>query len=126
MDEKQGNKPQIVPPAATIPADPIQAARATRETLLTETFDIHSDPSVDEIIRVMARLSNFMNLYVAEALRSRVVSAANPCTMAVMNAAANLEQGAQAQRQQLAMIAAGQFAGVPGAGGPGAPPFRMN
>ena len=120
MDDPQDNKPHVVPPAV------INAAVAGRESLLAESFDIHSNPPIDEIVRVMARLANFVNLLAAESLRSRVVTAADPSVMALMNASANLEQGAQAQRQKQAMIAAGQFAGVPGQGGPGGPPFRMN
>lgn len=119
MFNQEDNKPQIVPPTGT---------RAVRESLLDETFSIHSAPAIDELVRLMARMANFMNLLTAEALRSRNVTAADPSVMAIMNASANLENGAQAQRQKQAMIAAGQFAGVggPGAGGPGGPPFRMN
>jgi len=122
-DQNEENKPVAVMPAPT----PTPAAASPRKSLLTETFEIMPNPSVDEIIRTMARMANFCNLYAAEALRARVVTAANPCVMALMNVAANLEQGAQAQRQQLAMAAAGQFVGgpPPGGGMPGTP-FRMN
>ena len=118
-DQPEDSKPRIVQPLPV------------RESLLTESFDIHPNPTVDEIIRTMARMANFMNLLCAEALRSRVVTAANPSVMSMMNASANLEQGAQAQRQQLAMQAAGQFAAPgqgpgPGPGGHGGAPFRMN
>jgi hypothetical protein len=102
---------------------------ASTQTLLTETFEIHTAPTPDELVRLMARLANYMNLLCAESLRSRNVTAANPSVMAMMNASANLEQGAQGERQLMAMKAAGQFTGVPGAGGPGGPgvpPFRMN
>jgi hypothetical protein len=124
MDDNQDNKPKLVPANRPLAAAP--------SPLLTETFEIQSNPPIDEIIRTMARLSNFCNLLCAEALRSRVVSAANPSTMAMMNAAANLEQGAMAQRQEMAMKAAqagGQFVGPGqgqcGQGGQGSP-FRMN
>lgn len=113
-DQPEDSKPRIVQPFPV------------RETLLTESFDIHSAPTPDELVRLMARMANFSNLLVAEALRSRNVTAASPAVMAMMNASANLEQGALAQRQQMAMQAAGQFA-APGQGGPGMPPpFRMN
>ena len=96
-----------------------------REPILSETFEVLPNPSLDEVIRVMAKAANFFNLYAAEALRSRLVTASNPAPMAILNAAANLEQGAIAQRQQQAMQAQGQgFAAPP----PGMPPggFRMN
>jgi hypothetical protein len=109
---------------------PIAPAADQSTILLTETFEVRASPTIDEVIRTMARLANFLNLYAAEALRARIVTAANPATPSLMSAAQNLEQGAMAQRQELAMRAQGQFVGPgggPGPGGmPGAGPFRMN
>lgn len=134
-DQNDDQKPRIVPPATTShPAT--SAAASSRPTLLTETFEIPSSPTLDEVIRTMARAANFFNLLAAEMLRARIVTASNPAPMAVLNASAALEQGALAQRQQMAMQAAGaagQFAapgsgpgGAGGAGGPGMPPFRTH
>jgi hypothetical protein len=134
MDDNQkekDSKPTLVARPSLVgnpAASPASAALDPRDTLLTETFETRANPTIDEIIRTMARLANFINLYAAEALRSRVVTAANPSTQAMLNAAGNLENGAVAQRQELVMKAAqasGQFVG-PGGPGPGAPPFRMN
>ena len=127
-DQNEENKPKIVTPLPIAPGLTQQGTAASaRESLLDETFSIHSAPAIDELVRLMARMANFMNLLTAEALRSRNVTAADPSVMAIMNASANLENGAQAQRQKQAMIAAGQFAGVGGPGGSqGVPPFRMN
>jgi hypothetical protein len=128
-DQSDSNKPRIVPPAT---ANPTTSAPSRPSPLLAETFEVPSSPTPDELIRTMARLANYLNLLCAEALRSRVVSAANPSVMSMMNASTNLEQGAIAERQQMAMRAQGggqQFVGPGGQGGgvpPGMPPFRMN
>jgi len=122
MDDNQENRPKIVPP---IPLP-------THESLLTETFEIHANPTIDEVVRLMARLANFLNLHVAESLRARIVTAAQPAPMAMLNAAATLEAGAIQQRQYLVAMAQGQGTGFAAPGGPGggippgAPPFRMN
>src|SRR5208283_5212164 len=93
-DQNEENGPRIIPPP---PA-------TARQPLLTETFDILPNPTADELIRLMARLANFLNLLAAESLRSRVVTAAQPAPMSMLNAAATLEQGAMGQRQYLAMM----------------------
>lgn len=129
-DQNDENKPRIVPPAST-PAAPQTATASTRTILLSEAFEVPANPTLDELIRTMARMANFCNLMAAECLRSRVVTASNPAVMATLNASANLEQGALQQRAQMQMAAAGQFA-APGQGGggggmpPGMPPFRTH
>lgn len=130
-DQNESSKPHVITSPAANPS-PTSAPTSSRSPLLVETFEVLPSPTIDEIVRLMARMANFCNLYAAEALRARIVTASNPSVMAMLNASANLEQGAIAQRQQQAMAAQGQFAapgqGGPGPGGPmgGPPPFRMN
>lgn len=129
-DQNDDQKPRIIhPPSATSPSASPSAAASTRPTLLTETFEVPSSPAPDELIRLAARLANFMNLLVAEALRSRVITAGQPIGMAFLNASAAMEGGALQQRQYLAQVAMAQgggFQGGPGGGmPPGMPPFRM-
>lgn len=116
--------------AAAGPAAGSPAVAPAREVLLTETFEIPSGIGVDVMIRLAARMANFLNLLVAESLRSRNVTAAQPMPMAFLNASAAIESGALQQRQYLAQMAAMQGGGFVGpGGGPGGPPpggFRMN
>jgi hypothetical protein len=130
-DENDDQKSRIIHPVPTPAPTSATPAVPARQQLLVEQFEVPANPAPDELIRTMARLANYLNLLCAEALRSRVVSAANPSVMSMMNASANLEQGAIAERQQMAMRAqgGGQFAAPGGQGGgvpPGMPPFRMN
>ena len=124
-DENDQNKPRIVPP----PVAPTSSSAApARQSLLVEQFEVLANPTGDELIRLAARMANFLNLLVAESLRSRVVTAAQPIPMAFLNASASMEQGALQQRQYLAQMAAmqgGGFASPGQGGGPGMPPFRM-
>jgi hypothetical protein len=130
-EQNKENKPTLVGGTASPASSTSSAHPSARTPLLTESFEVLPSPTPDELIRLMARMANYMNLLVAEALRARNVTAANPSVMSMMNASANLEQGAQAERQVMAMRAQGQFVGG-GPGGPGGgvppgmPPFRMN
>lgn len=103
MEDNQ--KPAIVMPVA-----------AVREVLHSETFEIVSNPTPADIIQMLARMAQFANLFMAEALRSKVISAANPASAALMNSSATLEQGAIQLQQILNQQRQGAFAGVPGVG----------
>lgn len=128
-DQNDDQKPRIIHPATSGPqavSAPTTAA-TSRPVLLSETFEVPSNPTVDEMIRLAARMANFLNLYVAECLRSRNTTAGQPMPMAFLNASAAMESGALQQRQYLAQVAAmqgGGFVAGPG-GGTGMPPFRM-
>lgn len=97
------------------------------ELLHSEEFSVRSNPSPTDIINVMARLAQFINLFMAEALRSKVISAANPASAGMMNASGTLEQGAIQLRALVQQQQQGAFAG-PGPQQPQGPagPFRMN
>ena len=118
-DQDQDNaKIAAVPAPASTAAAPAPA--------LTETLQLSASPTVPEIIRLMAKAANFLNMAAGELLRTRVVTASNPATVGLMQAAANLEQGAQAQQQQVMMQQAQAFGGGPQGGPQGVPPYRMN
>lgn len=130
-DQNSENKPRIVPPSTAASVAPSSTAR---QPLLAETFEVLPNPTPDELIRLAARMANFLNLLTAEALRSRNVTAAQPTPMSFLNASAALETGAIQQRQYLAQMAAMQGGGFVGGGPQGGPPpgmppgggFRMN
>jgi len=101
MDDSQ-DKPRIVMPLPL------------KETLHSEEFAITSDPSPAEIVQMLARLAQFINLLMAECLRSKVISAANPASAALMNSSATLEQGAIQLQQLMQQRQQSAFSGVPG------------
>lgn len=115
------DQPRIVPSPAALPS--------ASDPLHTEEFVVPHNPSPNDIVQTLAHLAQFMNLFAAECLRSKVVSAANPATAALMNASAAVEQGGIQLLQLIRQQQQGAFAG-PGAGPQGAPqgpgPFRMN
>lgn len=120
MDNPSNPKTIIMPPLSAIDAERI---------VHTEVLQVVTNPEVKEIIQTLAVLAKFMNRFVAECLKSGVVSAANPATAALMNASATVEQGAiqldQLAKQQSGFVAPGQGGGR--ATGPGsAGPFRTN
>lgn len=93
-----------------------------KESIYSDTFTVESNPTAADIVNTLARMAKFSNAYIAEALRSGVISAANPATAALMNSSATLEQGALQLRQIMQ-----QQTGFSGAPPQGAPmPFRSN
>ena len=97
------------------------------ELLHSEEFEVRSNPSPTDIFTMLARLARFCNLFMAEALRAQVISAANPASAALMNSSSTLEQGSIALRQLLQQQQQGAFAGPGQQGQQGsAGPFRMN
>lgn len=119
----QGNQPPA-PPAPpnnrVITLDNLQ-----HELLHSEEFEVRSNPSPTAIINTMSRLAQFINLFMAEALRSKVISAANPASAGLMNASGTLEQGAIQLHALVQQQQQGAFAG-PGPQGSQSGPFRMN
>lgn len=93
-----------------------------KEPLYTDTFTVEPNPTPTDIVNTLARMAKFSNAYIAEALRSGVITAANPATAALMNSSATLEQGALQLQQILAQRSG--FAGGPPPAGP--MPFRTN
>lgn len=119
----QFNQPPAPPSSKIIIPDIAQ-----HELLHSEEFSVRSNPSPTDIVNTMARLAQFINLFMAEALRSKVISAANPASAGLMNASGTLEQGAIQLRALVQQQQQGAFAG-PGVGGPQQGPagsFRMN
>lgn len=88
-----------------------------KPVVLTETFVVEANPTPADIVNTLARLAAFINAYIAEALRSKVVSAANPASAAMMNSSATLEQGSLQLRQLIQQQRQGAF-GAPPSGTP--------
>lgn len=109
-------KPQIVPPAGAatpaVEADPV----------LRVEFVVPQNPTIQQVIRLHAQIAEFLNAFVAEALRSKVVSAGTPTTQGAMQASAALEQSAQQVQAMIQQRMMPQQQGPP----PGMPPIRMN
>lgn len=95
-----------------------------KPAISSETFQVTENPAPADVVNTLARLAAFMNAYMAEALRCKVISALNPASGALMHASGTLEQGS-IQLRQLIQQQAG-FAGGPPAQQSGPGPFRMN
>lgn len=95
-----------------------------KEPIYSDTFTVEADPTATDIVNTLARLAKFANQYIAECLRSGVMSAANPASAALMNSSATLEQGALQLQQILAQRSG--FAGAQQATPMAPGPFRSN
>ena len=86
---------------------------------VVETFAVQPNPTPTDVVNMLARLAAFINAYMAEALRSKVISAANPASAALMNSSSTLEQGSLQLRALIQQQQQGAFGGgtAPAPGG---------